>query len=316
MKKQPFNQVLVRRAFIIMLAASSLTWGSTDGLSADDSTKPEATNQPAFFESVVGYLENQVKLQYTTANLTQSQQPATFQYVNNRDGAADSYAIDAALSVGLIPPSAVHTYDWLYIGPTLEYHKNNQTSKPQDNVQAGLTSYQLFGKTAAKYLFVQETLKYTRDRINVGDSFFPQIDLSGLNSDWAMSSILGPKQLKFMWIPDLGLQYQSGSDIAQSGKSGSEWRVKASIEGDVYPFAMSLHNRLQLSAAYTYWRAFSESGEYESMKSDYRNFRAGAAYFLDDNNHFAVGVDYNNGENVETGSPNQENITVALKIKF
>jgi len=271
-----------------------------------------------FFAAITNFAKTyNVSLRYTTADPSALQQPATLQYVNNRDGSGDSYAIDAALTANFIPnTSPVASY--LFFGPTFEYHKNNQISKPQDNLQAGLTGYEMIGDLTERpwATYLQQSLKYKRDKINVGNSLFTKFDVLPLFPAAAAGTAHGPKELKFTWQPLLGIQYEDGSDILKSTHGGSEFRSKLNVQAGLYPWAQTFDMRLEITAAYSYWHGFLKSGQFEKVAGDFKLFKTGIAYYLDPGKHFALGADYLNGQDVETGKPKQETITIALKIKF
>jgi hypothetical protein len=307
----------IRKQIIICAMVCSL---------AGISSSAYAQQQVSISDYLKGVLDS-TSLSYSTANLKESQQPATLQYTNNITGKSRSYSIDCTLSSNLLKASWIK---W-YLGPTFEYHKNTVISQPQDNLQIGVTGdYLLYLKDRNKpeiparpYLIPQMTLTYVRDEVSVGkNSFFAQIDVSAYHHDVGLNDFYFPfshslhKQLGIIWNPDIGIQYQSGNNINKSNNPGSEARIKLGMELDVYPFTVTLDQRLKLLAADTYWRTGFTSGQYSIMKPYFNLFKTGIAYFLDKSNRFSIGLNYSNGQNVETGLPEQKLFTVALQARL
>lgn len=286
---------------------------------------------PSFFGGLGQYFTSTIapnlKLTYTTANFNQSQLPAAAQFTDNLGKGQTSYAIDGAVTVRNVIPQGTALPLGLYsLGPAIEYHRSNLATQPQNNLQAGIIAMSRFDISTKPddpvAIFAQYTAKYVYDAVsNKNDSLFPQLDLIPLVTKWGCGT---PNynafdgQLGVFWNPDIGVQYQWGDSVNHSGRSGGELRFKGSLEVALYPFAGGnmLNKRLKLFASETHWIATCESGEYSSLQSNYNFIQAGIAYYLDQAQHFSVGLTYNNGENVETGLPYQKLVNIALQAHF
>lgn len=260
--------------------------------------------------------EHKVRIRQSTADKNTIEKPAQFQFVSPQDGGDNSYAIDVGLTArfwgGLVGDN--NTWE---LGPTVEYHKQTLATKPQDNLQAGLNSILVVGDvTEGMGHYFQGVAKFKRDTKNTGNGFLGQLDYTPLDKHLWLGQARGWPELKFLWQPTIGLQYESSDDVAKTKNSGDAFRGKANAEIGIYPLATTLQKRLELVGRFTYWYRFADSGEYRNLPTDNRLWNASLNFYFDEDSHFGVGVDYVNGSDPERGLAKQELITASFKMKF
>lgn len=240
------------------------------------------------------------------------EKPATLQFVHPSDGTKDSYSIDAGLTWNLYKTS-----HWL-IGPTAEYHKQTQSSKEQENFQAGATVIFIAGDvTEGVALYTQGSVTYKRDKIQVDEGSLTKLNITPLFVPWALGRDIGSELFRVTWQPTIGVQYETASDVLKSGESGNVFRGYGSIEVAFYPFAKSLRRNLSIVISDTNWPNFSRTGGYnDKYGKDNNLFRVTSSYYFDDKQHVGIGIDFKNGENPEQGFLKQKLTILSLLLKF
>lgn len=270
------------------------------------------------FQVVDDFAERyQITLRQSTLDKNAIEKPASVQFINARDGAEDSYSVDFGLTGSVIPNTSPNAAKW-YAGPTIEYHKQTQTSKKQENFQAGVTAIHIGGDVSEDEWvhFTQFSAKFKQDKSSVGKAFLGKLEYTPLIPDLFLGQIKGPDWLHLVWQPTVGVQFEDGSDIMKSKRSGRETRAKALGEVGLYPFGKALQNHLEFLTSFTYWRTIADSGEFNAVRDNRTLFKTGVTYYVDPKRHFGIGAEYLNGEDVEQGLLKQENIIVSLKIRF
>lgn len=92
----------------------------------------EPTNQASFIEKLLKYLRPSIRQIVLDKNFIEK--PALLQFVHPSDSnKSKSYSIDAGITL-----KPLDTPRW-QVGPTVEYHRQTETSKQQNNIQVGLT---------------------------------------------------------------------------------------------------------------------------------------------------------------------------------
>lgn len=284
-------------------------------LAQETAEKPEEASFAKAFEDFLA--RYQVSLRQSTIDKNAIEKPASLQYVDARDGGKNSYAIDVGLTASLIPNTSDHAAHW-YAGPTVEYHKQTQTSKEQENFQAGLTVINIAGDVAASGWahFTQASAKYKHDKKTIGTGFLSKLDYTPLCPRLLLGQAKGPDWLHFTWQPTVGVQVENGNNILKSTRSGTDFRAKTVLEVGIYPFAKALRHHLEVASGFTYWRTMTDSGEFEFVRNDRTLFKAGVTYYLDEKRRVGIGLDYTNGQDVEQGLLRQENLIASLKARF
>jgi len=241
------------------------------------------------------------------------EKPATLQFVHS-SSKGDSYAIDAGLTI------SVYETDRWFIGPLVEYHRKTETSKEQNNFQAGLTVINIYGDVSEGHaLYTQGSLKYVKDKITAGEGLLTKINVTPLYPDWWMGSArkIGLLDLKVIWQPTVGVQYETTNNVLKTGEHGSAARAFGSIEVGIYPFAEALRSNLEIVVRNNYWRNINQTGGYKSKyDQDHNLFQTGLTYYFDSSRHFGIGIDYSEGENPEEGLLEQANTILSLRLKF
>lgn len=271
----------------------------------------EPTNQDSFIEKLLKFLRPSLRQSVLDKNTIEK--PAVLQFVHPSDGnKSDSYSIDAGLSLKLLD-----TARW-QVGPTVEYHRQTETSKQQNNIQVGLSVINVLGDVTEGFaMFTQATLKYKSDRIATGEGLLAKIDFVPLRSAWGIGSDFGLKQLRFLWQPTLGIQFETASNVLKTGQSGEVVRFFGNMEMAIYPLARTLRRNLELVIRDSYWLNINRTGGFSSMYSkDHNLFQVSLTIYFDDARHFGAGIDYFKGENSEQGLLRQEATMIAFKTKF
>jgi len=242
------------------------------------------------------------------------EKPALIQFILPSDPTKkNSYAIDGGLALLF----SFNSPAWQYAA-TLEYHRQTEISKPQDNFQAGFSVINILGDvTEGLTLYSSVSAKYKHDKIASGEGLFFRFETTPLLPRIGMGATRGIKQLQVLWQPTFGVQYETASDVLKTGKSGKVVRGVFNIEIGFYPFSRKLKNNLELILRDSFWLNLNRTGEYKKQFDSSQNlFKAGISYYLDENRHIGIGVDYFKGENPEQGFLNQETTVLSLKIKY
>jgi hypothetical protein len=271
----------------------------------------EAPKQASFLKELAKHLA--LSLRQSALDKNSIEKPAALQFVHPSDSSkSDSYSIDAGITLRLLD-----TARW-QVGPTVEYHRQTETSKQQDNIQVGLTGINVYGDVAEGLaLFTQATLKYKKDRIATGEGLFAKLDITPLKSAWGIGSDIGLKQLKLLWQPSFGVQYETASNVLKTGQSGEVARAFSNIEVAVYPLARLLRRNLELVVRNSYWININRTGGFSNKYNKNHNlFQVTLTFYFDDARHFGAGIDYFKGENPEQGLLKQEATMVSFKTKF
>jgi hypothetical protein len=271
-----------------------------------------AEDTPKEKKSFLDLIGDYVSLRQSTSDKNVIEKPATLYFVHPSDGTKDSYSIDAGLTMNLFNSS-----HWL-IGPTAEYHKQTQSSKEQDNFQAGATVIFIAGDVSEGLaLYTQGSAKYKRDKIQVGEGSLTKLDVTPLYVPLALGRDIGPDLFRFTWQPTIGIQYETASDVLKSSQSGKVFRGYGSIEVVFYPFAKPLRRNLSIEICDTNWPNFSRTGGYSNKYSkDHNLFQVSSKFYFDDKQHVGIGIDYNDGENPEQGLLKQKLTMLSLLLKF
>ncbi len=271
----------------------------------------EQPKQESFLEKIIRYLRPSIRQSLVDKNSIEK--PAMFQFVHPYDkNKSDSYSIDAGITLKI-----VDTTRWL-VGPIVEYHRQTETSKQQNNIQVGLTGINVLGDVSEGFaMFTQATLKYKSDRITTGDGLLTKIDFTPLKPMWGIGSDVGLKQLQLLWQPTFGVQYETASNVLETGQSGDVIRFFGNLELAIYPLARLLRRNIEISVRDSYWINISRNGAFSSKYSKDQNlFHASLSIYFDDARHFGAGIDYLKGENPEQGLLKQKVTMVSFKTKF
>jgi len=242
------------------------------------------------------------------------EKPALIQFILPSDPTKEnSYAIDGGLALLF----SFNSPAWQYAA-TLEYHRQTEISKPQDNFQAGFSVINILGDVTEGFaLYSSIAAKYKHDKIVSGEGIFIRFDSTPLLPRIGMGVTRGIKQLQVLWQPTFGIQYETASDVFKTGNSGKVVRVAFTIEIGFYPFSRMLKNSLELILRNSSWINLNRTGEYKKQFDSNQNmFKAGFSYYIDENHHIGIGLDYIKGENPEQGLLNQESTMFSLKIKY
>jgi len=274
----------------------------------------EPTKQDSLIEKLIKFLRPSLRQSVLDRNAIEK--PAVLQFVHpSNSNKGNSYSIDVGLTLKLL--GTVDKAGW-QVGPIVEYHRQTETPKQQNNIQVGLTGICFLGDVAKVLtLYTQATLKYKSDRIATGEGLLAKIDFMPLKPAWGIGSDFGLKQLRFLWQPTLGIQYETASNVLKTGQSGEVERFYGNMEMAIYPLARTLRRNLELVIQDSYWLNINRTGGFSSEYSkDHNLFQVSLTIYFDDARHFGVGIDYFNGENPEQGLLKQKATIVAFKTKF
>jgi hypothetical protein len=304
-----------RAAVTLLLIGVSLLAGGNTASAESESTDSFYTRFNQWMSSYDVRIRSSVYNKQSFAN------PAVFQFISPQDDGQEYWAVDTAISANMVKLFPGDMSDRLYLGPSVEYHRQTSTTKPQNNLQIGLDALYQFGY-ADQFPYahiIQLVPTYKNDREGNGEGFFGRLEYLPVIPQLATGGYMrGPDWFLYEWQPILGVQTETADKVETTGRHGSAERFKASAELCMYPFGArrSLDRRLQIILGYTYWRAFERSGGYDDFGRDDHLFKVGANIYLDPDRHLAIGVDYTDGANIETGSPDQRILTAAFKLIY
>jgi hypothetical protein len=263
----------------------------------------------------------EVKIRASVYNKQTFADPAAFQFTSPQDGGPDYWAVDIGATANLVRLFPGNPSDRLYFGPSVEYHKLTSTNKPQDNIQLGLNSlYELGYADRFPYAHILQLLPtYKNDKKGNGEGFLGRFEYLPVIPRLATGGFIrGPDWFQYEWQPVLGVQVETADKAGTPKRPGNEERFKAAAQVSLYPLGGKeyLNLRFQIIVGYTYWHAFSQSGGFEDLPRDNHLFKAGANYYIDQEKHVAIGVDYSDGANLEAGKPKQRILSAAFKLIY
>jgi len=131
-----------------------------------------------------------------------------------------------------------------------------------------------------------------------------------------MGVALGPKTLRILWQPTVGVEQEIVSKAEQGKPTGSITRGSGTLEVALYPADDRLRKRLEWANAYTYWPDLRKTHQLKDGHNRHRLFKSSVTFYFDEDRHFGVGVDYLRGENPSTGMPRQEYTQIAVKVRY
>jgi hypothetical protein len=120
----------------------------------------------------------------------------------------------------------------------------------------------------------------------------------------------------YVWQPTAGVQFEYGDDVEMTGVSGETFRGKLGIDLALYPFHETLKQRLELIAGYQFWINLGQSGGFEIREDDYCLTTFSVNWYLDKEKHFALGLDYLEGDNPQEAFFDDEYWRLSLKVKY
>lgn len=163
-------------------------------------------------------IKNRIKVRNSVVDKNAIEKPAEFAFITSI-GDKKSFIINSGISVNLIP----ETYsNWIFFGPSIEYHKNTELEKKQDVLQVGITSYLVLGDITESIIahVIQPNLKYKNDNVKSVQSIQTYIDYIPLIKN-SINMLFGPKWLKFIATPSIGLEMENMIKAASGTDEGN-----------------------------------------------------------------------------------------------
>lgn len=314
-KKAELAELRVSSTDISEKSSENGTEGNENAVSIEEKSLADAIDR---FTKEYG-----LKIRQSIKDQNQISKPATFQWVSPSDS-DDSYSVDIGASINLLPATSTLIDQW-YIGPSIEYHKNTLSTASKDSLLAGANfiysegvSFDHEGKMDPWMDYIYGSLLYKDDHIHAKDSFFSDLNYAPLSLRLfiGLRKPLIPDLLEFAWQPSVGIQFERSEDVDRTGNSGDALRGRASVDAAFYPFSSALDNRLELIGTFTYWNRMSDSGAYAERSKNLSAFKATANWYLDEKDHFAIGLDYVEGDNPQEAFFDDETWKLSLKIQF
>ena len=167
----------------------------------------------------VSWSEVKVNVGSSASDLNEAGAPARFHVTWPRD-ATTTWSFDiAATAAGLVS-------ERIYLGPTVEYHRNTQIDAPQDAFRLGATSILVLGdigRGAAAQ--VQSLAAYQRDALHevTAHGVLLRVATTPLLNRLAIDRRVGPDEFKLRWRPGLAWN----TTAARSPGSRSRERFEA-----------------------------------------------------------------------------------------
>jgi hypothetical protein len=286
---------------------------SATAASLAQAAAPPSTDDP--LSDFLGKLETRVKVRQSVADSSLIEKPAKFQWVRSDDGNEDTSSIDVGLTFLNVPETA-----YFRIAPFAEYHRQTLTTKRQDNFQAGVAFDNAMGDVSLGLAALNQlALSYKEDRWSTGEAFLARLTTIPVNPHtvpgWGSEGLAG--STVYVWLPTLGIQYESAENVRKSQKGGQTYRAYGSVELAFYPNGKILKNRFEVVVRASAWRNFSASRAFALLyERDQTLFAASLSYYLDPKKRVGLGVDYVNGQNPEQGLQKQKSTTLSLKLKI
>lgn len=263
-------------------------------------------------ETEKGSLWSQVSVRQTVVDKNAIEKPATVQVTWPADGKA-SYAVDCGITASLIKESAPAAARWL-VGPTVEYHRRTETDKQQDTLSAGMTVLHIGGDITQDQAvhFTQGTLSYKRDGVKDTNGLQGTLTYTPLVPRVAIGVAKGSRELKLLWQPSIGGEFEVNAGGKQEGSAG---RLSAGVDAGIYPGWTLLSSRLVLSGTFTYWWDVMRSKDFETGSDHHHLLSCSVSYYTDAEQHVGIGVDYLDGENPLKGMMKQRLWQLSFRVK-
>lgn len=243
--------------------------------------------------------------------------PAAVQVTVPRDGAT-SYAVDLGAGYTHTFSKSDNIQQDLTFGA--EYHRNTLASQKQDSTIATLNLDWLIGNVDNKadpVWFPTLGLKFKKDRIKGTESAVPGLSSTLASKRLRVGEVIGLRRpVAFAWQPSAGLEWERITRAANNGARGATLRPWSEVDVDIYPLWSRLHSALALSLTGRAWHDLSQSRALRTGRENQYLRKASLSYFLDEDQHFAVGVDRISGENPSEGQAEQHYTQLSFKVTF
>jgi hypothetical protein len=259
-------------------------------------------------------LLSRLKLRASVLDKNAVEKPALFQ-ATFPDGKPATYAIDAGLTLELVPSSSALAASWK-IGPYLEYHRRTQLTQPQDSLLTGVSVLSIAGDPASWSHYTQAKVEYKRDAVKDTESFQGAVLYMPLVPRHAIGLARGPSALRILWQPAVGVEWERIAQAPMGKPTGSVARLSAGVDVAFYPADDVLKKRLELVASWTYWRDAAERSGLDDGDDSHRLWKGTVSYALDADAHASVGLELLDGENPSKGLADQRYAQLALRLKF
>lgn len=206
----------------------------------------------------------------------------------------------------------------LVLGPAVEYHRNSEDGAEVDNLTLGISGSYTFREgypdTRDWFVVQQLTVAYREDKVTDSDGLRVKAGTLYLKRPWFAPPATKREGRQLTFLPSAGFVYDDQSDVG--GSSGSRWLAYGKAQSRFYLWPSRFVSRFYLEGNATYWRTFSQSGGFDAFDRDARLYKFGLNYFADPDEQLGLSLEYQNGENPETGQLDSEFITFLVKLKL
>ena len=249
----------------------------------------------------------------SVGNDTDTQLPSSLQAVLPSQG-DNSYSIDFGISkTSLYEPSERISFS---LGA--EYHKNDLIAVEQDTFLGGVSGYILLCDASQGFGLTQSlSVNYKNDDIGSGSGLFVKTNFFPISKKLGTTGAVPFADGTFEWMPHVGVQYETGDNLFDSGESGKTARINLGLEGALKPFEKMFDERLKITTSVSYWLSAGASDNYLStFGKDQSLWIVLASLYFDEKKKFSGGIEYSDGAEPEQGRVEQKLFTVKLQFEF
>ncbi len=246
-------------------------------------------------------------------NLTNK--PALISYTDPK-GKESSYTVDAALIYTFA--TQISDVDGKLV---IEGHKNTQTKNESDVVSIGVAAeypidFNCDGVCDSVY--IETALDIKKNQVLRSESVQLITDFKFYAPDLFIDSYKETSFGLFYWVPQFAIEIEDVIET-DSGIEGHWIRFMSQIEiGFETDFKETTENKVKFYMVHTNWLDGSKSDRLE-VESDSHSLRLiGITYPIAEKDDLKVSIDLTNvdGENIRTGTPNQEYTQFSIGVSF
>lgn len=289
-------------------------------------TEATVLRAPEIKKDPIEKLADVVKLRQTLKDPALAELPAKLSYTQPADG-NNTIAIDSGVDVDLFRALNVSNAirQTTKLDAFAEYHKNSGSTPPVDTLLIGVQSKhnlgrfdlgQGFGKLSN---WIAGDASFKRDDIVSGKGFFGEIFYYPYNKSLGVNSYQSFKSLpliEYLINPNVGFQYETGNGASTKFTSGDRVSFRAALTLTVDPFPKELNHRLEWSNTISWWSHMTTSGGFNQYDRNQYFYQSSLNLYFDTAKQVALGVDYTNGDNLNTNQFDTNSWTLSFKAKL
>jgi hypothetical protein len=268
-----------------------------------------------------GYLEN-IDVR-ETLDSKRTPQPA-FVTVTKAAGQKLEGQIGAAIKYDIA--SAFNAQTWLTFGPSIEYHRNTATKKPQDIFEAGLTAelqpLDLANYAATPVAALKATYKRDGEDKTSGYSLAAQEFLLFRGAGKDVLGIWKPDRLTSLYIADvsyipwIGIEHERVFQAKDGAPTGHATRILFKIQASIFLLPRWTQHKIETLIEYSFRRDALDT--LDPIDQKHSLLKLSLNWYLLEEEDFSagLGLDFVKGEDPTKGLAETQYWMLAAKLRL